>query len=475
MSKSNVARNTTYYTAALTVQKILAFIYFWFISNDLVPGELGQYVFALSFTTLFSIIVDLGLSPILTREASKSEADANRYLQNVIGLKLPLAIIATTAAWIVIYVTNRPENVRLLVYIATAVMLLDSFSVSFWGILRARQNLKYESIATILVQVIIFSLGLTALKVSGEVKYLMLALLAASTFNFLLVALLLKFKLHFSLRPRHDKDTVKYFMKIVPAFAIAGIFIKIYNAADSVLLGYLDSEAAVGFYAVPAKVVYALQQIIPVAFAAAIFPAFSYFYVHDRLKLEQTFSKAFIYLTILGIPLAVGIMTLADRIITLIWPSYAPVIPTFFVMAAAIPFIFWAFPTGYLLNACDRQKYNTINRGIVTALAVILNIALIPYLSYLGSGITFLITNVILIGLDFYWVTRTISVNVKSILASIGKSVLAAAGMGLVAYFGAQTFSVILVIPFAAACYFIFLYLLKGFTLQEAVALVHWR
>jgi len=214
MTKSKVARNTTYYTAALTVQKILAFIYFWFISNDLVPGELGQYVFALSFTTLFSIVVDLGLSPILTREASKSEADANRYLQNVIGLKLPLAIIATIAAWTVIFFTNRPENVRLLVYIATAVMLLDSFSVSFWGILRARQNLRYESIATILVQIIIFSLGLTALKLSEEVKYLMLALLTASFFNFIFVALLLKLKLHFSLRPRYDRGIVKYFLKI---------------------------------------------------------------------------------------------------------------------------------------------------------------------------------------------------------------------------------------------------------------------
>src|SRR3989344_3545948 len=186
MVKSNVARNTTYYTAALTVQKILAFIYFWFISNDLVPSELGQYVFALSFTTLFSIIVDLGLSPILTREASKSEAQANRYLQNVIGLKLPLAILATVAAWVVITVTNRPENVQLLVCIATAVMLLDSFSLSFWVIFRARQNLKYESIATILVQLIIFMLGILALKTTGRVAFLILALLAASVFNFLL-------------------------------------------------------------------------------------------------------------------------------------------------------------------------------------------------------------------------------------------------------------------------------------------------
>ena len=53
MSERTLARNTTYFTSALTVQKILSFIYFWFISSRLFPDQLGQYVFALSFASLF--------------------------------------------------------------------------------------------------------------------------------------------------------------------------------------------------------------------------------------------------------------------------------------------------------------------------------------------------------------------------------------------------------------------------------------
>ena len=264
MPNPSLTKNTTYFTSALTIQKILAFIYFWFISSSLFPEQLGQYVFALSFTTMFSIFVDLGLSPVLTREASKSREQANLYLRNVLGLKIPLAIITILAAWLFINITGKPEAVRLLVYLASFVMLLDSFSLSFWVIFRARQNLKYESIATILIQIIIFTLGLIALKTTGQVKHLILALLAASIFNFLLSLSLLKLKLKFCLIPRYDSKITKHFLKIVPAFALAGIFVKIYNTSDSVLLGYLDSDAAVGFFAVPAKVVYALQQIIQV-------------------------------------------------------------------------------------------------------------------------------------------------------------------------------------------------------------------
>ena len=159
-----------------------------------------------------------------------------------------MAILTIIAVWITITLTHQNSQVQLLVYLALIIMILDSFSLSFWVIFRSRHNLKYESLATILVQLIIFSLGLLALKTTGEVKYLMLGLLVASLFNFFLVFLLLKFRLKFTFWPRFDKEIARYFLKIVPAFALAGIFVKIYNTSDSILLSYLDSDAAVGFF-----------------------------------------------------------------------------------------------------------------------------------------------------------------------------------------------------------------------------------
>ena len=471
MTQPSLTKNTAYYTGALTVQKILAFIYFWFISNNLFPGQLGQYIFALSYTTLFSIFVDLGLSPVLTREASKDRDQANTYLKNVLGLKIPLAIITLLVAWLTINITGKESGVRLLVYLASVIMILDSFSLSFWVIFRSRQNLKYESTATILVQIIIFTLGIIALKTSGEVKYLVMALLAASGFNFLFSLTLLKIKLRFSLTPQYNPEIARYFLKIIPAFALAGIFVKIYNTADSVLLSYLDSDEAVGFFAVPAKVVYALQQIIPAAFAAVIFPAFSLYYKTSKDLLEKTFNKAFAYLTIISLPLAAGLIFLAPQIINLVWPSYQVVIPTLIAMSLAVPFIFLAFPTGYLLNACDRQKNTTLNRGLITALAIILNIILIPKLSFFGAGITFFITNFILLFLDFYWVKKIIALNILTLLKIVSKSFLAAAIMVAGIYLIRPYFHLMILAPFGAIVYFLILYLLKGFSLSEVAGI----
>lgn len=472
MEKAKLAKNTIYYTGALTIQKILAFIYFWFISNSLFPGQLGQYVFALSYATLFSVFVDLGLSPVLTREASKNKEQANVYLKNVLGLKIPLAIITILVAWLTINITGKESGVKLLIYLASFIMILDSFSLSFWVIFRARHNLKYESIATILVQIIIFTLGIIALKTTGQVKHLIMALVAASIFNFLLSMSLIKFRLKFSLTPQYDPKIYRHFLKIIPAFALAGIFVKIYNTADSILLSYLASDEAVGFFAIPAKIVYAFQQILPAAFAAVIFPAFSYYYKTSKKLLEKTFDRAFSYLTVVSLPLTAGLIILAPQIIARVWPSYIEVVPTFYIMALAIPFIFLAFPTGYLLNACDRQKNTTINRGIVTALAVILNIILIPKFGFFGAGIAFFITNFILLFLDFIWVRKIIPLDITVLGKVVFKSSLASVIMIIGIILIKPYFNLLILVPFGGIVYFLMLYLMKGFSLVEVREIV---
>ena len=92
-SSDSVARNTTYYTAALIFQKILAFIYFSLIARFLGVEDTGKYTFALTFTTLFAIFIDLGLGPVLTREIAKAKEKTGQYLSNILALKIPLTCI----------------------------------------------------------------------------------------------------------------------------------------------------------------------------------------------------------------------------------------------------------------------------------------------------------------------------------------------------------------------------------------------
>jgi len=467
MKQKRVAQNTLYITLALIVQKILSFVYFWFISNGLTPNDLGKYVFALSLTTLFSVFTDLGIVPVLIRESSKKQDKANDYLQNIFGIKIILSLSTFLALSFFITISNKGSDVKTLVFLASIIMIIDTFTISLWAVLRSRKNLIYESIATIVVQVIIFTLGLTALKTTGKTSLLIGALVAASIFNFCYAFFITKTRLHFTLKPKFDKKTIRYFLTLLPYFALGGIFVKIYNTADSVLLGFLASDTDVGFYAVPAKVITAFTQILPAAFATAIYPVFSSLYTTSKDKLSRTFESAFLYILIISLPLTFGMIAVMRELLFLVWPSYTDVLPTFFVMTLAIPFIFLSFPTGYLLNASDKQKNNTFDRGLMTLLVVILNLLLIPKLGTLGAGIAFLAANILLFTLDFFWTLQTVHLKIKNIFFTAVKSLFASIVMFVLVFYLKSALPLVLSILVGAISYFVVLFLTNGLRTEE--------
>ncbi|MBU1160908.1 oligosaccharide flippase family protein, partial [Patescibacteria group bacterium] len=59
---SNITKNTSYLAIALILQKIISFSYFTILVRNLEPESLGKYFFAISFTTIFAIFIDIGMA-----------------------------------------------------------------------------------------------------------------------------------------------------------------------------------------------------------------------------------------------------------------------------------------------------------------------------------------------------------------------------------------------------------------------------
>jgi O-antigen/teichoic acid export membrane protein len=134
--KTNITKNTSYLTAALIFQKILSFTYFTFLARELGPENLGQYYLAISFATVFSIIADLGLANVLTREVAKRQGEAKKLLGNVLGLKIPLAIITIIAVLAAIGFNNYSGLMRNLILVSLACVIMDSFTATFYAFFR---------------------------------------------------------------------------------------------------------------------------------------------------------------------------------------------------------------------------------------------------------------------------------------------------------------------------------------------------
>ncbi len=408
MSGTRVAHNTAYLVSAFIGQKILAFAYFIVVARHAGVEGTGRYFLALTFTTMFSIFVDLGLSNIVVRETAKFPEKAQPILSTVLGLKAGLAVLTVAATLIMARLLNYPPETRFMITLASAVMVLDSIHLVFYAAMRGFQNLRYEAIGVVSGQAVTISAGLLFIFLGLPLYWLIIALFLGSSWNVIWSASVLRRR--FGIRPalELDRDLLKFLWAVTVPFALAGVFSRIYSYIDSVMLSRLGTESQVGLYGVAYKLTFAFQ-FLPMAFAAAIYPAMSEFYVKDRQQLSRIFASALKYLGLAAVPVSFGICVLAAPIIRLVYgPAFAgAVMPLQIVILSLIPaYLYW--PAGSLLNACDRQAQNTAVMALTMTSNILLNAVFIPLFGASGAAAAALICNTILFG-GALWVSRQVT------------------------------------------------------------------
>ena len=447
---ANIAKNTSYLTLALIIQKVISFSYFVILARYLGLEALGQYYTAISFTTIFAIFIDLGFANTLTREVAKDQSRASEWLRSVLSMKLWLAA-GTMILALAVALFAYDFNLVVLIAVSSLSMVFDSFTNTFYAVIRGFHNLKFESIASVLFQIIVLIGGYIALQAGWPLAALLGALVLASLFNFVFSALIVRNRLHLSLRPCWNVIKVRQVFSISWPFALYNVFQRLYTYLDSLLLGFIAGFGQVGLYQIAFKIIVALQ-FLPNAFTASLYPAMSAYWQNNRDQLKVSLERAINYLIIISLPIIFGVFSLADKIVPLFKAGEEAILPLR-ISIIALFFIFLNFPVGSLLNACDRQRRNTTNMGIVTLVSVILNIILIPRFQAVGASVTVLISNALMLILGIIATKGIIVYQPQKNLKILFKCLIAASIMSLAVFIFKPYLNVYVAVIIGAVAY----------------------
>jgi len=383
-------------TLASVGQKIVAFLYFTLIARSLGAEGTGQYFFALSFTTVFVVFVDLGLTNVLIRESAKSLDTIQSFFSTILFSKIILGVLSYITAVIVINLAGYSVDIRHLVYLSGITMLFDSLHLSIFGVLRAIGDIKWEAISVVGSQLITLVLGSLFLWLGMPIIYLIFAFTVSSALNALFAAAVLSRKHGIVLRPAYDKRIFFHVARIAVPFALAAVFARVYSYADSLILSKLAGDAAVGWYSIAYKITFAFQ-FVPLALVAVFYPRFSEYCETNKEKLARMFELSMKYLLAVAFPIAVGIAVLAkDIVLTLYTVEYMPSVRALQILILSLIFSFVSFPIGAFLNACHKQVHQTAIVGCVMVVNIILNLLLIPPYGVAGAAGAAFIGNVLL-------------------------------------------------------------------------------
>ncbi|MFA6512126.1 MAG: flippase [Patescibacteria group bacterium] len=467
-----IARNTGYLTVAFIIQKALSFGFFIYYARVLGPGDTGKLVTAISLATLFGIFIDLGFSPILIREVSRAKERAQELLSNILWIKIFFSIITYLALVIFVYVLSGNYNAltRQLIFFAGGITILESLTLSLYGVFRGFQNLKHEAIGSTLFQFFAVAFGVIAMQITQSVYIPALSLLFGAGVNFLyaLIALWKKHKITFSLA--HQTKTLTFLIQLLWPFLIAGIFTRIYAFIDVVILSLFATDVHVGWYSAANKILLAIQ-FIPIAFNNSVYPALSTFFVSDPGQFRRLFARVMFFLASIAFPLTAGIVVLADRIIPILSDAYNESIFALQIIAFALFFMFVNVIFSSYLNAANAQKRNTFNLGIIVVINVTLNLILVPLYQHIGTSIALLATAIALFLLNAYSAHKVMPLQRMRLLSGFLRTAFAGAGMALIILLVKSFLSFPFVVLVGIVSYAMLWLLFGGQEARESVAL----
>lgn len=458
-----VAKNTGILFLGDNITKILSLILAVLIARFLAVEEFGIFSFALGFTALFTVLTDLGIDAYIRREVSRQKDQVNKYVSNALVAKSIMSIFTLIIIFLSIKLLGYDAEASRIVYLSAFAIVFESLSQTIASTFISLEIVKYNTLIKILRVISRFSLTIVVLLAGLGAYEVMAVYLAAQVFGFVISIAYYNRKVTV-LKPLVDLAFARSLVKKGLPFGIATIFIMIYFKIDITMLSKMVGDSAVAWYSAAYNLLEALY-FLPIALTSALLPITSRYFIKAKKKLEHTCNLASKALFIITIPVAIGTTMIADKIILLLYGTrYAESIVALQILIWTIIPSFFTYILGLMLISSDNEKIGMYTTASAAALNIVLNIMLIPKYSYVGASMATVITETVLMVLNYYFVSKKLFL--PAFVRIIYKPAIASTAMALIILSIRQT-SLFLIIPVAAVTYGITIYLIKGIDTQE--------
>lgn len=386
-----VAANAAYLLATNAYRILLNMAIFFVIARVLGAEELGRYAFAISYATLFSVAVHLGLNDLIIRQVAVNKEEGPVYFTVAVVVKLVMGVLVTAVTAVTIGVSGKPTAVQELVLAAALttsfVAGLETVVVAFFY---AYERMSYVLLLGVMRVTLNAVVGIGAAVAGFGARGILWGFLAVET----LVAAFTFYWVRRRLGIRFTRPPARAFSSLLwrsLPFGLNGIFITVYMQLHYSLLSFFAGDAATGVYAAAAKLVTFLC-FIPSALTQALYPYLSRLAAADADP-RGAAVRSIRYLALISLPATLYLFARAGAIVRLAYGAgYGDAARLLAVLALTLPFVFASYPAAIALNAIRRERANTAVAGGGAAVNVAANLILVPLWGPLGAAVAFLVT-----------------------------------------------------------------------------------
>jgi len=376
-----IIKNSFWLFLAEGTNKGILFLVTILIARNFSLEEYGVFGYVFSIMTLIAMIADFGLTNITIRELAKNPAEANKYFENAISLKILLTVIAFACMILASIFLN--QDIRTLAILAGLAILLEGMTDYLRTSFRMTEHTQFEAVIKATTAIILICLVAGGIVLKFSLTGILLGYIIAHFFGLLLALRLSDRKMTFSIHPPFVRQLLG---ESWPLF-LGLICTAFYGQVDLILIKAYRGFAEVGLYQAAYKLLFGFQLLKVVHMA--MFPRMASLYAEGnneayRRLMRTSLVSSFIALVPVGI-------------VTIFFPE--DIIRFFFgqqYMSAsvALPLLIWSgilsFIAGfftYTLIISGHQKGWLILEFLALVLLIIIEVALIPRIGFFGAAI----------------------------------------------------------------------------------------
>lgn len=428
----------------------------------------GEYSTIVAYLAFFGVLADFGLQITTVNLMSNPKYDPYTVFKNAFTLRALSAIILFCIAPLILLLFPYSDTIKQGAFILTLNYALLALHQLLIGFFQKELAMERIALAEIIGKIVLLAGVWLAYQADWGLMGMLWVIVISTALQVLISFLATRRFMQFSWA--YDMHLWKKILHDSWPIAISIIFNLVYFKADTLVLSLTRSQSEVGIYSAPYRILEILTAY-PYLFIGLLFPLISTAWAtKDTERFRRYFQHAFDFLVIAAIPLIIGTLPLAEKVMTLLAGkdfAISGIVLQYLIFATAIIFVNVIF--SYTIVIIGKQK-KLIWGYIATAVVALTGyLIFIPLYSYMAAAIITIIAELMIFAINYIVATRGIGWRPSYII--VLQSLLAS-GVMFVGIMLTLHLPVLVTIVLAMIVYTIALYLVGGIRKDMLMAIL---
>jgi stage V sporulation protein B len=457
MADTKIAKGSILILLGSMIFRVGGFIYRFAMATLLGPAGYGIFILTLPIIAVLQLSAEGGIPPAIAKYIAQYDAVGQKdMVEQIIRTSAKLVISLGIILSIVIYILAEPLALYLFhnpeaILPFQCVALITPFSVivgEMKGVFQGYYEMNFINVTKAVEQssTIIFAvlLVLANFYIAGAVIGTAIGYMITGLAAFLIFRkyIWVKLKQHNAEDQKHPREKFTrreelslikmLFLFSIPVYLTSLGELFMYDIGTWIIGIFMTSEY-VGFYGIGSPIA-RIPLMISMAVATAVLPATAAALSTENRQLLHTYiNQAFRYVTILVLPMSLGIAVFAHPILSLLFPGYEMGTGALQILAIGMLFFTLYTVSASVAQGVGKPVIPMISLAIAVAIELGLSVVLVPGYGINGAALATTIATFVLM-VTVAWGTLK-QAKTKLELKNLGKIVVASVLMAGILYF----------------------------------------